>query len=155
MDCLLMSKKIKAIISTKEICTFKKCENFKELITFIKVFMRGFNNQKYKFVFYLVGSLAPKYDNFLVYTDDKIVGCFCICTEVNLEKGSSEVYLYDFCILDEYRHMGIGTDVLKCVLNYVYTLGYDKLTLEVEDNNTIALLLYKKLGFEREELKCA
>ncbi len=51
----------------------------------------------------------------------------------------------DYIVVDcKYRCKGIGSNLLK----YLIDLKPDNITLEVKENNTNAINLYKKFGFE-------
>ena len=73
---------------------------------------------------------------FNVVVDDKIVGCLLV-TNKDDGKLLDEIYLED-----KYRGFGIGTDIIKNVLNknnIVYLWAYK--------DNKKAISLYKRLGF--------
>ena len=79
--------------------------------------------------------------NYLVYEkDNEIVGF--IGYSVYYDRSEID-YLY---VLEEYRNM----DIAKSLLNYVIQKCKNKcinITLEVNENNFIAIELYKKMGF--------
>lgn len=55
-------------------------------------------------------------------------------------------------LLPEARGKGVGTQLLKSVLDQAKTFGLEKVELNVYTSNKPAIALYKKLGFEQEGL---
>ena len=53
-------------------------------------------------------------------------------------------------IIPGYRRMGIGTRLMMAALGHAKKFGFEKVELSVYSNNTDALVLYKKMGFEQE-----
>ena len=81
-----------------------------------------------------VPKLLNNYFNIVV--DDKVVGCLL------LTDRDDGVLLDEIYLEEEYRNKGIGTDILKNVIN-----NNDIIFLWVYKENLKAVLLYKKLGF--------
>lgn len=59
-----------------------------------------------------------------------------------------EVYIDNIAVFYNYREFGIGTALLKHLINASEKENCDFLTLEVRESNTPARRLYEKLGFE-------
>lgn len=74
-------------------------------------------------------------DSKIIIINDAIAGIFIVR---NFEDGLliDEIYLYD-----EYRNKGIGTELINSV-------KHENIYLWVYKNNTKAISLYKKIGFE-------
>ena len=53
-------------------------------------------------------------------------------------------------LLPEYRGKGIGSQLLKAVLDHSKRFGLEKVELQVYTTNSSAIALYKKFGFEQE-----
>ena len=87
-----------------------------------------------KYVTSEVPRLINDYSNIIV--DNKIVGCILLKNNNN-SKLLDEIYLEE-----EYRNKGIGTEIIKDILN-----NNDVVYLWVYKENEKALSLYKKLGF--------
>ena len=85
-----------------------------------------------------VNSEVPKLiiDYYNIIVDNKIVGCLLL-TNKDDGKLLDEIYLEK-----EYRNKGIGTDIIKDILN-----NNDIVYLWVYKENEKAISLYKKLGF--------
>ena len=81
-----------------------------------------------------VSKLINDYHNIIV--DEKIVGCLLLTNKDN-GKLLDEIYLEK-----EYRNKGIGTSIIKDILN-----NNDIVYLWVYKENEKAISLYKKLGF--------
>ena len=81
-----------------------------------------------------VPKIIDNYCNIIV--NEKIVGCVLL-TDIDDGKLLDEIYLEE-----QYRNQGIGTDIIKNILNknnIVYLWVYKK--------NIKAISLYKKMGF--------
>ena len=87
-----------------------------------------------KYVTSEVPKLINDYCNIIV--DNKIVGCLLL---INKDDGKllDEIYLEE-----EYRNKGIGTEIIKDILN-----NNDIVYLWVYKKNDKAISLYRKLGF--------
>lgn len=72
------------------------------------------------------------------YSDNKIVGFLGIINE----------YIAGIFILQDYRSLGIGTQLLKTIQS-----THTKLTLDVYQKNTLALKFYQKNGFHIQQEK--
>lgn len=72
------------------------------------------------------------------YSDNKIVGFLGIINE----------YIAGIFILQDYRSLGIGTQLLKAIQS-----THTKLTLDVYQKNTLALKFYQKNGFHIQQEK--
>ena len=112
----------------------------------------GFN-KKYLLDVYKLGSLlnhnyANLYDEqslnkdvnktFLYVDDDKLVGF------IHIQDLNGEVDIINIVIDENYRRHGYASKLLEYVINYA---SNRPIFLEVNDQNTNALNLYKKYGF--------
>lgn len=52
------------------------------------------------------------------------------------------------CILDMYQKKGIGSILINHICDHALQLGIERLYLTVDNNNTHAIYLYKKFGFQ-------
>lgn len=62
--------------------------------------------------------------------------------------ASGEGYVYNIAVCEQYRSMGVGSALLKNLLEYSRKLGLEFLSLEVRISNLTAIKFYKKLGFK-------
>lgn len=112
----------------------------------------GFN-KKYLLDVYKLGSLlnhnyANLYDEqslnkdvnktFLYVDDDKLIGF------IHIQDLNGEVDIINIIIDENYRRHGYASKLLEYVINYA---SNRPIFLEVNDQNTNALNLYKKYGF--------
>lgn len=87
----------------------------------------------------------------LVEIDGKIVG------SVTLDRSHliklKHIVTFGITILKEYCGLGIGSSLMKKVIEWTKSNGVEKIELEVFENNTSAVMLYKKFGFVEEGRK--
>src|SRR5580765_8164080 len=58
-----------------------------------------------------------------------------------------ELHINNLAVLPDFRHRGVGAELLAFVLNEGARLGALRATLEVRRSNTPALMLYERYGF--------
>ena len=86
----------------------------------------------------------PFLEGFVATSDGDILGYTMTAKSFSTEFGKRCIWIEDLYVKDEYRGMGIG----KALLDFVTKRYTDCIfRLEVEEYNTTALELYKKLGF--------
>ena len=85
-----------------------------------------------------IDGLDPEAEHFIVYLDDKPIGCARIRTEKNNAK------LERIAILKEQRHKGFGKQLTKFLINYCKQKNYEEIHLH---SQTYVLNFYEKLGF--------
>ena len=87
----------------------------------------------------------------LVEIEGKIVG------SVTLDRSHliklNHIVTLGITILKEYCGLGIGSLLMKKVIEWTKSNGVEKIELEVFENNTSAIMLYKKFGFVEEGRK--
>ncbi len=64
------------------------------------------------------------------------------------------VYLSYLVVNEEHRNQGIGTKMINYALKTSKNDGYSYIILKVDNDNTEAEKLYKKLGFAAVEKSC-
>ena len=97
---------------------------------------------------YYEGFGNSKADNAIVAEDDgKVVGA--VWTRIMNDYGHVDDDTPSFAIslYKEYRGQGIGTDLMKEMLELLKTQGYEKASLAVQKAN-YAVRMYRKVGFE-------
>ena len=70
---------------------------------------------------------------------------------IDVEAHDDEYYIDTLCVSTEVRGLGIGTALLKFAEEKAATLGYSKLSLNVEVEKVKARALYKRIGFKETE----
>jgi len=84
---------------------------------------------------------------FGAYENEKLLGIIRVVGD-----GHSIVFIQDIVVLPEYQRHGIGTALLKKVLD-TYAHVYQKTLLT--DNTEKTILFYKSLGFQMDtEIEC-
>lgn len=64
-----------------------------------------------------------------------------------------EIHIGNIAVLKEHRGKGIGKALLKFLLNLSKKRKIGKITLEVRAQNTVAINLYKSMGFVEEGIR--
>lgn len=89
-------------------------------------------------------------DIFAMFDDDKLIGEFYVKYD-NEDKDFAEkgkrAYLFAFRVHKDYQGKGLGSYLLKTVIDELNANGYHELTVGVEDDNIRARYMYKKHGF--------
>ena len=75
--------------------------------------------------------------------------CVVAYIVLSFSKPGSHVFLHKICVQPGYRGQGIATQKLREITKGLKSRGCSKLQLWVKENNTLALKLYHKLGFEQ------
>lgn len=104
------------------------------------IFPVSYNEKFYKDVLE-AGELAR-----LAFYNDVVVGAVC-CKIENVE-NEKRLYIMTLGCLFTYRRLGIGTTMLKHVLDYANRKGIDSIYLHVQTSNDGAIEFYKKFDFE-------
>merc|ERR1711879_592262 len=96
----------------------------------------------------------------LAYYNDVVVGA--VCCRIDLTQASEDgsqlakrkLYIMTLGCLAPYRRLGIGTKMLRHVVDIVEKDGnFDSVVLHVQVSNDVALEFYKKFGFNIVETK--
>jgi len=76
------------------------------------------------------------------------IGYFCIAFSYTLEHYGKDCFLDEIYIKPEFRHKGIGTEVMKYIENYLEQNNFKAIHLIVYDKNPAAFKYYVKNGFQ-------
>ena len=78
---------------------------------------------------------------------EKIVGA--VWTRIMNDYGhiDDETPSFAISLYEEYRHLGLGTALMKAMLQFLKDKGYKQTSLSVQKTN-YAVNMYRKLGFE-------
>ncbi len=72
----------------------------------------------------------------------------CLCTFYN--NGKANIMVIDSVWVDEnHRNLGVGTSIMNEAIKFASTRNVDAIELIVNEGNTVAKNLYKKLGFQK------
>jgi [ribosomal protein S18]-alanine N-acetyltransferase len=75
--------------------------------------------------------------------DDEIVG-YAV-----MSMGAGEAHILNLCVREAVRRTGVGRTLIRYLLEQATDAGMLEAFLEVRPSNTIAILLYRSLGFEQ------
>ncbi len=85
------------------------------------------------------GEKRPMY---AYYDEGKIVGYYSLLLQEN-----NECELNNVCVLPDYRHKGIGEELLKHALQTAKTLGCRKINIGIVEENVVLRKWYENFGF--------
>jgi ribosomal protein S18 acetylase RimI-like enzyme len=86
--------------------------------------------------------------HFIAIDGDKVVGwCDLRNQDFPIFKHTGTVGMG---IIKEYRGQGIGEKLLKTTIDAAQKMGLKRIELNVRETNTVAIALYKKIGFKIE-----
>ncbi len=90
----------------------------------------------------------PYFHGFLCFSDTAPLG-FAVCFEsFSTYRARKVLNIHDFMISSNARGQGLGKLLLDAIENYCCENDYLKITLEVDEENSIAKRLYSSLGYE-------
>jgi ribosomal protein S18 acetylase RimI-like enzyme len=100
---------------------------------------------------YVLNNIEAKYPHLVVLSTDSVVGWCDI-----IPNTSREVYFHSgdlgIGLLRPFRGQGIGRRLIEQAIKAGFDFGLTRIELDVRENNTNAIALYKSLGFEIEGL---
>ncbi len=80
-------------------------------------------------------------------TKEKIVGAVWVRIMNDYGHVDDETPSFAISLYEEYRHLGIGTALMKAMLRLLKDKGYKQASLSVQKEN-YAVAMYRKVGFE-------
>lgn len=93
-------------------------------------------------------SELPYFKGFMAFNGEQPLA-FCVCFESYSSYRSRFVWnIHDVMVAKSARGAGVGKKLLEFVLSQAKEANVVKLTLEVEDGNSVAKKLYKDLDFQ-------
>lgn len=84
---------------------------------------------------------------FIIQSNDKPIGYFCLVFGYSLELHGKDCILDEIYISEEYRHKGVGSEVMKFIEDYLKKKDIKAIHLIVFQNNIAAQKYYLKNGF--------
>lgn len=72
---------------------------------------------------------------------------------IGMYRVFNEGDITNVAVAPEYRGMGIGTKLMKAVIERAKELAIQDIILEVRESNETAIHLYKKMGFEKAGIR--
>lgn len=86
-----------------------------------------------------------------ILLDGEIAGVSTCFINFSTFQVKSYLYVHDLFIRSAYRGKGLGKKLLQELVNIAKERDYCKVTLEVRNDNRIALYLYRSMGFKDTE----
>lgn len=83
-------------------------------------------------------------------TKEKIMGAVWVRMMNDYGHVDDETPSFAISLYEEYRHLGIGTALMRAMLQLLKDKGYKQTSLSVQKEN-YAVSMYKKLGFEVDD----
>lgn len=87
-------------------------------------------------------------DAYLMKYKDKYISSCDLVYDYGEYTDKNKVYISRLIVKKEYRNRGIGQELLKYMINLCEEKGYQQITVGVDTENSNALHIYKKFGFE-------
>ena len=92
--------------------------------------------------------LQLEFSNFFVAIEDReIAGYICLWTV------SDEGHLTNITVKEKFRRKGLGSRLMKYIIDISYAMKIKKMFLEVRASNCPALKFYEKFGFKKIGLR--
>ena len=135
----------KDIFPNEEKLTFKTVKSKEDLILWGQTASQIYPYLSADFAYEsFKADVGKKYaDYFIFYKDGQAMGT------AQVVRGGGCSLICFVGIVEKYRRQGLGTDLVKQVLNYEINNGHRNFMLSASE---IGLIIYKKLGFEMKEI---
>lgn len=89
-----------------------------------------------------INSLFEIAVNILAWQDDKVIGHAALIVDPGRQSGEFVIFVHQ-----DYRNLGIGTELTRLTLQKAKELGCKTVWLTVSVTNFIAIRLYLRVGF--------
>jgi ribosomal protein S18 acetylase RimI-like enzyme len=97
---------------------------------------------------FVLGNIEQGYPQLVALSGGEVVGW---CDVLRKERPIyAHAGVLGMGLLPPFRRRGIGSDLIQRTLNAARAFGFRRVELMVRENNTNAIELYKKVGFETE-----
>lgn len=112
--------------------------------TYVNTFVATNNQEILGIIVLYNGKIGRKLDGILM---KKLQEKFSTPTQIDIEAYDDEYYIDTICVAPHVRGLGIGTKLLYFAEQHARTLGYKKISLNVEQVKIKACQLYERQGF--------
>ncbi len=116
--------------------------------TYLNTFVATNNQEILGIIVLYNGKTGRELDDILM---KKLQKKFATSMQIDIEAYDDEYYIDTICVAPHVRGLGIGTKLLYFAEQQARTLGYEKVSLNVEQVKTKARQLYEKQGFVTTE----
>ncbi len=89
----------------------------------------------------------PKHIALVAEIEEKAVGLVTLSLEEEIYRYDSWLSIY---VHKDFWHKGVGTQLMKAVINVAKDIGLKRISLGVYVKNDAAIRMYKKIGFKSE-----
>jgi GNAT superfamily N-acetyltransferase len=119
----------------------------------LELFRNSFKEFNYDSILEAVESLLKKneYWSFIAYLDEPPIGYAIVFKrkfEENPFRNSYTALVIDqMCVITEFQHQGVGSQLVSEVRDFAEKMGVDKLELTVWSKNKEARSFYHRIGF--------
>ncbi|MGF1737023.1 N-acetyltransferase family protein [Photobacterium satsumensis] len=94
----------------------------------------------------------PYFHGFICFVDNE-PAAFAVCFEsYSTYKAKKILNIHDFMVSAHFRGQGVGKALLNGIEQYCIANEYLKITLEVDDDNSVAKKLYSACGYEDHQV---
>ena len=90
----------------------------------------------------------PTAEVLLMKKNNLYVGMATVFTNFSTFNIQPYLYIHDVVVMDTYRGLGLGKQMIKYLTAVAKKRGYCKLSLEVREDNPGAQKVYQELGFK-------
>lgn len=94
-------------------------------------------------------------DNIMIFVAEvngEVIGYANTWTVFSIWSGGKALTIDDLYVSEAYRRSGIGEKIMKYLILYAEQKGFKRVQLNAESSNERAHNLYRKLGFNEEEM---
>ena len=75
-----------------------------------------------------------------IYESEKMIGT------IHLEKHENLLHM-GILVFPIFQRMGLGTKIIKDILNDIFQLDYERIEISIDEDNTASLRLFENAGF--------
>lgn len=119
------------------------------IVELIRDFAREWGDESPITPAFVEGHLASPVDFILVAEwDGQFAGLLGYSLRLDLWHAAPCCYIADVVVKEKFRGQGIGTELIKTVLEKAKSAGCAEVSLTVEQDNPRAQALYKRLGID-------
>lgn len=85
--------------------------------------------------------------------DNEIVAMMTVQTLISTVSGSRSALIEDFVVDEEFKHLGVGTQLFEAVKQFILSLNFKRMQLVCDEDNAYAKAFYTHKSFKPSNLK--